>query len=274
MNAPWYAVYGQPVAHSRSPQIHRAFAAQTEQTLRYERIECEPAALARRLAEDRAQGLAGANLTLPLKTVGLTLCAELTPRARQAAAVNTLIALPDGRWRGDNTDGAGLLSDLTRRHELRLVGARILLLGAGGAAQGILPALQAYQPAELVLVNRSPERARALAQQQGVAWLEVDALSDEPPFDLVINATSAGHQPGTLFELPTTILHRHSAVCDLSYGLAAARFLEWAHTAGIERCIDGLGMLVEQAALAYAAWHGKLPDTDPVYSALRNGTLT
>jgi shikimate dehydrogenase len=274
MNDPWYAVYGHPVSHSRSPQIHRAFAAQFDLALRYERIECDVHALSERLAADRAAGLAGANLTLPLKTAAMSLCQELSVRARQAGAVNTLIALADGGWRGDNTDGAGLLSDLTRRHEVRLVGARILLLGAGGAAQGVLPALLPYQPAEICVVNRTTARAQALAGQHGVAWTELDALADEAAFDLVINASSAGHQPQTMVELPTTILQPATVVCDLSYGLAAAQFLDWAFQAGVQRCIDGLGMLVEQAALAFSQWHGRVPETEPIYRALRAGELT
>lgn len=269
----WYAVYGQPISHSRSPQIHRAFAAQSGRQLRYERIECGAEQLRERLAADHAQGLRGANLTLPLKTTALQLCQELTTRAQQAGAVNTLIALPGGQWRGDNTDGAGLLSDLTRRHDVRLVGARVLLLGAGGAAQGVLPALVPYHPAEICVVNRTAARAQALAGQHGVAWTELDALADEAPFDLVINATSAGHQPQSTIELPTTILQSSSVVCDLSYGVAAAQFLDWATQAGAQRCIDGLGMLVEQAALAYGLWHGQSPLTEPVYQALLRGQL-
>jgi shikimate dehydrogenase len=271
MSSPWYAVYGQPISHSRSPQIHRAFAAQFGLALRYERIECDLDTLSAQLASDRAAGLAGANLTLPLKTAALTLCKELSVRAQQAGAVNTLVALPDGGWRGDNTDGAGLLSDLTRRHEVAVVGVRVLLLGAGGAAQGVLPALVAYQPAEVCVVNRNAAKAQALARQHGVAWAELDALADEKPFDIVINATSAGHQPGSSIDLPTTILQTSSVVCDLSYGVAAALFLDWAMQAGAQRCIDGMGMLVEQAALAFALWHGHVPETESVYRALREG---
>lgn len=265
---PWYAVFGQPVSHSRSPVIHAAFAAQQGTTLRYERMDCPSGGLRAALTEARTQGLAGANITLPLKAEAVSLCARLSLRAERAGAVNTLVPLSEGGWLGDNTDGAGLLQDLLARQQLAIAGRRLLLIGAGGAAAGVLPALLDQMPAMVAIVNRSPARAQELARRHGVHALAWEALSTAGSFDLVVHASAAG-LGGTLPALPETLIAPGASACELSYGAAARPFLDWARAAGAKRVVDGLGMLVEQAALAYAQWHGTRPQTEPVYQQLR-----
>lgn len=267
--APWYAVFGQPVAHSRSPGIHAAFAAQRGATLRYERVDCPPGGLRAALAEARNQGLAGANITLPLKVEAVSICDRLSLRAERAGAVNTLVPLAEGGWMGDNTDGAGLVQDLLARQQLAVAGRRVLLIGAGGAAAGILPPLLDQMPATLVIVNRSPDRAQALALRHSVRALAWEALSTAGSFDLLVHASAAGHS-GAPPALPASLIAPDACACELSYGAAARPFLTWARDAGAKRVVDGLGMLVEQAALAYAQWHGTRPQTEPVYQQLRH----
>lgn len=268
--APWFAVFGQPVAHSRSPRIHQAFAAQRGLTLRYERIECPPGGLADLLRELRAQGLAGANVTMPLKSEAWAHCGRLSLRADRAAAVNTLVPLDDGEWFGDNTDGAGLVQDLLARQLVSIAGRRLLLIGAGGAAAGVLPALLDQAPAGVTIVNRTAERARTLADRHGVAAIAWSQLSQAGRFELLVHASASGHAADRL-SLPDSLIDRDHWSCaiDLSYGPAARPFLDWAAAAGVRQRVDGLGMLVEQAALAFAQWHGVRPLTEPVYQLLR-----
>jgi shikimate dehydrogenase len=187
--------------------------------------------------------------------------------------VNTLTALPGGLWRGDNTDGEGLVRDLTGRHALDLRGRRGLLLGAGGAAHAAAFALLDAGVAELTIVNRTPERADALADAIGQParartryWRDLPNCGN---FELLVNATSAGHGPDKLV-LPFSLVARRALCYDLSYGAAAFAFLAWARAAGAGQAIDGLGMLIEQAAASFAIWHGKWPDTDTVYAELRD----
>lgn len=266
-----HAVFGHPVAHSLSPRIHAAFARQAGIALRYEAIDAEPAGFADALAAFAARGGRGANVTLPLKEAALALCAEASERARRAGAVNTLIRLADDRWRGDNTDGSGLVRDLAGRHGLDLRARRVLLLGAGGAARGVAPALLDAGIGELILANRTPERADALADALGdparVHVRYLDDLAAQGAFDLLVNATSAT-RGGTLPELPMSLAGVRSVAVDLSYGEAAIPFLAWARAAGCIAAIDGLGMLIEQAADSFALWHGLRPDTDAVYAEL------
>ena len=266
-----FAVLGHPVAHSLSPRIHAAFGRQTGIGLQYEAVDCEAWQLAAALAEFAAAGGVGCNLTLPHKQAGLALCTTVSERARLAGAVNTLRRDGDG-WFGDNTDGAGLVRDLTGRHALDLRGRRTLMLGAGGAAHGVAPALLDAGIGELFVVNRHAERADALvdalAQPGRVHSRYWDDLSDLGAFDLVVNATSAG-LGGSDVVLPFALAGARSAAVDLSYGEAAIGFLAWARSAGCAHALDGLGMLVEQAALAFEIWHGQHPDTDAVYAMLR-----
>lgn len=267
-----YAVFGYPIAHSRSPWIHARFAEQTKLAMSYGAIEAEPDSFPAALAAFEAGGGLGANVTLPLKTLAAARCRELSIHARRIGAVNTLSRLPSGGWRGDNTDGAGLVADIAERHRLDLRGRRTLVLGAGGAAAGIVHALLDAGIASLTIANRTPERADALADAIGdparvhtVYWQD---LRETGVFELIIDATSAGHGAEPL-GLPFSLVNQRTLAYSLNYGRAASDFLAWAHAASIEHAFDGAGMLVEQAAEAFALWHGVRPDTEPVYQALR-----
>ena len=273
MSSHRYAVFGHPVAHSLSPRIHAAFAQQAGIALEYTAIDAAPhdfVAALERFADD---GGAGANVTQPLKDAAFAICAQTTDRARRAGAVNTLTH-NEGQWHGDNTDGAGLVRDLTGRHGLDLRARRALLLGAGGAARGVAPALLDAGISELIIVNRTAERADALADALGEPdrahsryWRDLGDLGD---FSLIVNATSASRQDQGAFTLPFHLATPRTLAVDLNYGEAAIPFLAWARAAGCHDAVDGLGMLVEQAAEAFEHWHGVRPDTDPVYAALRD----
>ena len=266
-----YAVFGHPVAHSLSPRIHAAFGRQAGIPVDYRAIDVVPGHFREALAEFAAHGGAGANVTLPLKQAAFDLCEDVTERARRAGAINTLVRNGD-TWHGDNTDGAGLVRDLTGRQGLDLRARRTLLLGAGGGARGVAPALLDAGIGELFVVNRTPERADALADALGqpgrVHPRYMDDLAALGEFDLVLNATSATRD-GTLPPLPRSLVGRRCAAVDLSYGEAAIAFLAWARAAGCHDAVDGLGMLVEQAAESFARWHGVRPETDAVYADLR-----
>jgi len=265
-----YAVFGHPVAHSLSPQIHAAFGRQTGIPVDYRAIDVEPGQFTHALADFVAQGGAGANVTLPLKQAAFSLCDDLTERARRAGAVNTLVRNGD-TWHGDNTDGAGLVRDLTDRHALDLRARRTLLLGAGGGARGVAPALLDAGIGDLYIVNRTPQRTDALADALGEPGrVHPRYLNDLPAlgeFDLIVNATSAARE-GAMFALPRALVGRRCAAVDLNYGEAAIPFLAWARAAGCHDVVDGLGMLVEQAAESFARWHGVRPETDAVYEGL------
>lgn len=266
-----YAVFGHPVAHSLSPQIHAAFGRQTGIAIDYRAIDAPPGQFAQELAEFAAHGGAGANVTLPLKQTAHDLCDDVTERARRAGAVNTLVRNGD-TWHGDNTDGSGLVRDLTERHGLDLRARRTLLLGAGGAARGVAPALLDAGIGDLYIANRTPERADALADAlDAPGRVHSRYLADLPTlgeFDLIVNATSAARD-GAMPALPGSLVGRRTAAVDLNYGEAAIPFLAWARASGCHDAIDGLGMLVEQAAESFARWHGVRPETDAVYATLR-----
>jgi shikimate dehydrogenase len=273
MSSHRYAVFGHPVAHSLSPRIHAAFARQVGITLEYTAIDVAAHDFVATLDRFVGDGGAGANVTLPLKEAAFAICARTTERARRAGAVNTLTR-NDGQWHGDNTDGAGLVRDLTGRHGLDLRARRALLLGAGGAARGVAPALLDAGISELILVNRTPDRADALADALGEPerahsryW---DDLRDLGDFSLIVNATSASRQDHGEFSLPFHLATPRTLAVDLNYGEAAISFLAWARAAGCHDAVDGLGMLVEQAAEAFEQWHGVRPETDAVYTALRD----
>lgn len=268
---PLYAVFGQPVAHSLSPMIHQRFAAQTRKSLRYEAIEVVPGGLAEALAAFSARGGVGANITLPLKAEALRIAAEASDFAKRVGAANVLSRIASG-WRAENTDGKGLIADLAERHRLDLRGRRVLLLGAGGAAHAAAFALLDAGIGELYIVNRTPERADRLADRIGEPdrvhtryWQDLDRLG---AFDLIVNATSAGHAQQTL-ALPSSIIGARCVCYDMSYSLAAVPFLAWARAAGAQLALDGLGMLVEQAAESFLIWHGVRPDTEDVLAELR-----
>ncbi len=265
-----YAVFGHPVAHSLSPRIHAAFARDTGVVMEYVAIDAAPADFAAAVDAFARSGGLGANVTLPNKERAWALCATLTDRAERAGAANTLVRRGDG-WRGDNTDGIGLVHDLTERRRLDLRGRRVLLLGAGGAARGVAPALLDAGIDQLWIANRTPEKADALADALGEPARVHTRYWDDLPtlgaFDMLVNATSAGHAPGAM-ALPFGLAAPRALAVDLSYGEAAIPFLAWAQAAGIDARVDGLGMLVEQAAESFLLWHGRRPDTDAVYAAL------
>lgn len=265
-----YAVIGQPVAHSRSPRIQKAFAKQCGIELDYETIEIAADVLDERLCVLHAHSYAGLNVTLPHKTAAAALCENVSDRARHAEAVNVLIRTGNG-WRGDNTDGIGLVADLKHNLGVELGGRRVLLLGSGGVARGLLEPLLMEKPAELVLSNRSPQTPEALAKQfepLGVIRPSAHFALKGDRFDVIINATSAGHS-GSVPRLPPGLFTADTLAYDLNYGKASEPFLAWALDQGAARSSDGLGMLVEQAAESFQLWHGVRPQTPPVLESLR-----
>ena len=266
-----FAVFGHPVAHSLSPRIHAAFAKQTGIAMDYVAIDATPEGFAAAVDAFAGSGGRGANVTLPHKVAAMLLCEEVSARARRCGAVNTLVRRGEA-WYGDNTDGAGLVRDLTGREQHDLRSRRTLLLGAGGAAAGIAPALLEAGIGDLYIVNRTPERADALADALGQPgrvhpryWGDIRTLGN---FDLIVNATAAARSRQRL-DLPFSIAYRNTLAVDLGYGEAAIDFLAWARSAKCQDAIDGLGMLIEQAAESFEIWHGVRPQTDPVYEMLR-----
>jgi len=263
-----YGVVGHPVDHSRSPTIHRLFARQARLNVTYELIEAPPEDFETAVRGFGAAGGHGLNITAPHKEAALELCAEIGEAAAVAGAANTLSFTNNGFIKGDNTDGVGLVADLTSNRRLELAGKRILILGAGGAARGIIGPLLASEPAELRLANRTRERAEKLADK----WEAVNActfseLETEEPFDLVINATSAGLK-GEAPPFPTNIIGRETTAYDLVYSLKDTPFVIWGKQAGARRAVQGWGMLVEQAAESFKIWHGTRPNTRAILAQL------
>lgn len=267
-----YAVIGNPVAHSRSPEIHAAFARRTGQDIEYSRIEAPEDGFAAAVEAFRGEGGKGLNITLPFKLQALEYCREqgddVSERAQLAGAVNT-ISFEGDKVIGDNTDGAGLIRDITENLGLDLAGKLVLLLGAGGAARGAIKPLLDCRPSELILSNRNPWKPEVMAEEFSahgpIRPCTHRALKGDHP-DIVINATSAGHQGQTL-PLPADLLDNAELCYDLSYGEAARPFLDWAKAHGAARTADGLGMLVEQAAESFLIWRGVRPDTAEVIAA-------
>ena len=260
-----YAVIGHPVAHSRSPDIHAAFAAQRGEAIEYVRVLAPLDDFAGTLRAFRERGGRGANVTVPFKEQAFALATSLSPRAQQARAVNTL-RFDANALHGDNTDGVGLVRDLRDNLGVVLSGRRLLLLGAGGAARGALGPLLEEAPAALMLVNRTAARAVTLASEfDGVQSCELADLAGER-FDVVINATSAS-LAGDALALPD--VHQGAGFAyDMMYGREETPFMRRAREQGA-RVADGLGMLVEQAAEAFLLWRGHRPRTQPVIAALR-----
>lgn len=273
-----YAVFGHPIAHSLSPDIHAAFGRQEGIAVDYRAIDATPDGFLAALEAFAAEGGRGANVTLPHKEAAYALCTTRTARATRAGSVNTLLRKGD-RWHGDTTDGAGLVRDLTDRHGQDLRGRRVLLLGAGGSARSVAPSLLDAGIRELVVVNRTPERADELIDAMGEPGRALsrywDDLHDLGDFELIVNATSAGRDPSASFKLPLSLVNSMTTAVDLNYGDAAIAFLAWARAAECRNTVDGLGMLVEQAAESFQQWHEVRPDTDTVYAGLRgNRRLT
>ena len=267
-----FAVFGHPIAHSLSPRIHRAFAEQFGIALEYRAIDAAPADFIAVVRTFFADGGCAANVTLPHKGAAFLLADRHSAAAARVGTANVLTRAADARLVADNTDGSGMLRDMTERHGATLAGRTALLLGAGGAARGIAGNLLDAGVATLTIANRSAAAAHALAATLGqparvtaCAW---DALAGTGPYDLVVNATSAGLL-GASLELPPSIVAERAFCYDLSYGAAASGFLAWSNMAGAMQACDGLGMLLEQAADAFALWHGQRPQTEPVYRQLR-----
>jgi len=273
-----YAVFGHPIAHSRSPRIHALFAAQTGQSLSYEAILAPLDGFADALQSFHAEGGIGANVTVPFKEEAFRLAVRRTPRAEAAGAVNTLQWCDDG-WLGDNTDGAGLVRDLSANLGYDAGGRRILLLGAGGAARGVLLPLLELRPAELFIANRTAEKAARLAVEfarlaggRGLSCMPEGGGFDELAgrcFDLVIDATSSGLSDAEL-PLPAGLFADGALAYEMVYGRTTS-FMRQAKNSGAARLrvSDGLGMLVEQAAESFLLWRGVRPLTAPVIATLR-----
>jgi len=266
MAADRYAVIGNPIAHSKSPWIHAEFARQTRQDMAYERIEAPLKGFEDTLAAFRTSGARGANVTIPFKEQAFRYCGTaVSERAGAAGVVNTLVFEDDG-VHGDNTDGVGLLRDITVNLGRTITGQRVLLMGAGGAAQGVLGPLLSARPKHLVVANRTPGKARNLAQRYGATSGGGYEELGGAQFDLLINATSAGLGDEAA-RLTPGVFAPGALGYDMVYGRDTP-FLAMTRAAGATAS-DGLGMLVEQAAESFRIWRGIAPDARAVLAALR-----
>lgn len=265
-----YALVGHPVSHSRSPLIHQLFAQQTGENLTYELIDASPDEFETAVLGFGAAGGLGMNVTVPHKEAAFALCQTHGEQAKAAGAVNTISFNNAGRH-GDNTDGTGFLQDLVGNHERELTAKRVLMLGAGGAARGILQPILAEDPAALVIANRTIARAEALfhdlGSPPGLAICRFDELEDMDQFDIVINATSAGLK-GEQPPFPETLVNRDTFCYDLAYSLKPTPFVAWANANGAGHAVQGWGMLVEQAAESFKIWRGIRPETKSILSKL------
>ncbi|MGP1664522.1 MAG: shikimate dehydrogenase [Rhodanobacter sp.] len=275
MPAAQFAVFGHPISHSLSPQIHQLFAQQFGIDLAYRAIDAAPADFVAAVQRFFAADGRGANVTLPHKAAAFALADQHSVNAARVGSANVLTRLADGQLAAHNTDGDGLVRDLTERHDVDLRGRTALLLGAGGAAHGVAWNLLDAGVETLTIVNRSPEAADVLADAIGDPlrartryWAD---LANIGSYDLIVNATSAGVL-GVSLQLPFSLIGARALCYDLSYGAAAISFLAWAKTAGARYTFDGLGMLLETAADAFELWHEQRPDTEPVYQLLRQQT--
>ena len=268
----YYCVVGNPVAHSLSPKIHAMFARATGEALVYDKVRVPEGDFAAALAAFVSRGGRGMNVTVPFKADARAAADEVSARADRAGSVNTILVLKDGRTLGDNTDGIGLVTDLSVNLRLELSGATIALIGAGGAARGVIGPLLDAGAASLTVLNRHRARALALARACSDPRISGDGLETEPrePVDLVVNATSSG-LGGTRPEIAAGWIDGRTVCYDMVYGEGAAPFLSWARELGARSTADGLGMLVEQAAEAFELWRGVRPETAPVIAALRAG---
>jgi shikimate dehydrogenase len=267
-----YAVIGNPVAHSKSPQIHTLFAEQTGQTLVYtaERADSgQFAPTAKNFFQHHGRGL---NITVPFKEEAWSFATQRSDRAQRAGAVNTLKLLPDGSVYGDTTDGVGLVRDLKQNHGIPIKDRSVLIIGAGGAVRGVLEALLEQRPARLLISNRTRHKAVQLAKDfsdlGNIAGCGLNELSQHS-FDIVINGTSASLK-GDLPALPDTIFNEHACSYDMMYAAQPTAFMQWSREHGAQQVLDGLGMLVEQAAESFYLWRGVRPQTKPVIEHIRN----
>jgi len=266
-----YAVMGNPVSHSKSPRIHGLFAEQTGQRVQYTAIQVDSGGFEQAVRNFVANGGRGLNVTVPFKTNAWELVDSRTPRAALSGAVNTIEVQAQGILHGDNTDGVGLVTDIIHNQGGSIAAKVVLLLGAGGAARGVLSPLLEQGPAELVIANRTEDRAIALAQgfarYGAVSGCGFEDLAGRR-FDVVINATSASLQ-GEVPPLPEQLLAPDAWCYDMMYGATATPFMQWAERHGAAKISDGLGMLVEQAAESFLLWRKLRPQTAPVIATLR-----
>ena len=269
-----YAVFGNPIKHSKSPLIHSAFAAQCGQAMQYRAVRVDKDGFTRAASNFFAEGGKGLNITLPFKEEAFQFAGRLSERATRAGAVNTLKLADDGVVEGDNTDGVGLVRDMVANLGWMVQGQRVLIIGAGGAVRGVLEPLLRERPREILIVNRTASRAEQLAAE----FADLGSISgggyellDERQFDLVINASSAGLE-GEAPDLPSSLLTERSCCYDMLYGAEPTPFMRWAAHHAACAVADGLGMLVEQAAQSFYIWRGQRPETQTVIASLREGT--
>lgn len=265
-----YAVMGNPITHSKSPRIHSLFASQTRQNIDYSAIHVDLGGFEQAVGNFNASGGKGLNITVPFKQEAFALVDSRSMRADQAGAINT-IKFEGNQLFGDNTDGVGLVTDLKDNLHIELRDSRILLMGAGGAARGVVGPLLEQSPGLLVIANRTPDKAVALAETfgdyglvQGCGYNDLGELQ----FDLVINATAASLQ-GEVPPLPDELLAEHAVCYDMMYGARPTAFMAWAAVNGAQTISDGLGMLVEQAAESFFIWRGVRPNTQDVIQTIR-----
>lgn len=267
-----YAVFGHPINHSKSPRIHTLFAEQTQQKLIYTAQEVPAESFETAITHFFEQGGKGLNCTVPLKELAWQRADTLSERAQFSKAVNTLVLQKDGSLLGDNTDGIGLVKDLTINHNISLDNKRILILGAGGASRGIIGPIMEQSPAHIVIVNRTVEKAITLknefSQLGNIAGCAYDDIKNNE-FDLIINATSAS-LTGELPPLSDTLLTKQGHCYDLAYSNQSTAFVKWGLTHHAEKSLDGLGMLVEQAAEAFYIWRGVCPQTKEIIALLNS----
>lgn len=271
-----YGVVGHPVAHSWSPFIHGLFARDTGQAMSYRLYDFTPEEFEPRVRDFFTLRGRGLNVTVPHKIAAAQLASQLTPRATHAGAVNTLALQKDGTILGDNTDGAGLVRDLCDNLGLVIIRRRLLLVGAGGATRGVIAPLLALEPTEIIVANRTAQRAYDMARQfaelGSVRGVGTDELTGTP-FDLVINATSASLS-GEVPRIPDGVIGPETVCYDMAYGKTDTPFMQWALSRGCARAIQGWGMLVEQAAESFRVWRGVKPSTGSVLTALKERALS
>jgi shikimate dehydrogenase len=265
-----YGVIGHPVAHSLSPFIHGMFARDTGESMLYRMHDVPPERFRGFVLEFFARGGRGLNVTLPHKETAAQLVNDLTPRAERAGAVNTLMLLEENRILGDNTDGAGLINDLQNNLRVPIEQRRILILGAGGATRGVLAPLLMLKPSSILVTNRTPKRAHALITDfSDLGPVRACGFDELPPeaFDLIINGTSASLS-GEVPQIDARVIGSNTVCYDMAYGKAQTPFVRWSLERGCARALQGLGMLVEQAAEAFLLWRSVRPATGPVLHAL------
>lgn len=271
-----YAVMGNPIAHSKSPSIHTLFAEQTKQSILYTAIHVDIGGFKQAVGNFVATSGKGLNVTVPFKQEAWELVTDRSERAERAGAVNTINIMDDGTLFGDNTDGVGLVNDLIINHSIELKDKNILLMGAGGAARGVLIPLLKQNPTSLFIANRTPDKAKDLADDfsdaGNIKGGGYDAIANLR-FDIVINATAASLQ-GDLPPLPETLLNDNASCYDMMYSAKPTPFMQWATEHNATKVLDGLGMLVEQAAESFSIWRGVKPETKNVIETLRKELQT